>query len=283
MSLLQTHHNLPIANLRTRTAHRWRVVWQIAPSIILLVIQVSGQAVPISKTIDTAKKTVVPIVCLVHDMADNNVTRFRIIGTGFIVDSKGTFVTANHVVMDLLASPNREVCKPAITFPTQGWQRVQQNVDWRSFDAGNCEGNLAFDVAVCRTINDLSKDKLIFEVASISTEKPTDGTSIFFTGFPLQATDPITSIGAVAGFTAQDGYNTIWIDKNAWPGASGSPIFLADQNKVIGMILRTGTGDASGLSFGVSGEKISAILSNAIGKWQKMEEDKKQTQPPPKP
>jgi len=125
-------------------------------------------------------------------------------------------------------------------------------------------------VAVCRTISDLSTDKRIaFEVATISKDRPQDGTTIFFTGFPLQATDPITSIGTVAGFPAGDAFSTIIVDKNAWPGASGSPIYLSDDKTLVGMITRTGTGDAAGLSFGVAGERIMAILASAKASWEK--------------
>jgi len=200
-----------------------------------------------------------------------------------MVDQKGVFITANHVISDMLASPLKDACKPAITFPVGGWKRdPQQNVQWFEFDTGICKVNLRSDVAVCRTTIDLSNQQTIsFEVATISTQRSQDGTAIFFTGFPLQATDPITSIGAVAGYPVDDSYSTVIIDKNAWPGASGSPIYLLDGKTVIGMVTRTGTGDAAGLSFGIGGERISAILANAKAQWE--EELKRAKETPPTP
>lgn len=121
-------------------------------------------------------------------------------------------------------------------------------------------------------------DDVRYRLPNISTEKPADRTSVFFTGFPLQATDPITSVGAVAGFVADGGYTTIMIDKNAWPGASGSPVYLADGKTIVGMILRMGTGDAIGLSFGVNGGKITEVLNNARKNWDA--DDKKKIDNP---
>jgi hypothetical protein len=95
----------------------------------------------------------------------------------------------------------------------------------------------------------------------------------------LQATDPVTSIGAIAGYSAGDSYSTVLIDKNAWPGASGSPICLLDGKTVIGMVTKTGTGDASGLSFGIAGEKIISVLARA--NWEK--EQKKASEAPSPP
>jgi S1-C subfamily serine protease len=278
--MLQTFKCFSVTTLRNCATYVRRIFGQCAASLILLVLIpfVEGQNSDIAKGIETAKKTVAPIVCLVNNSNGKGVTRFRILGTAFIVDASGIFVTANHVISDFLTSPWKDVCVSAVTFPTAGWKRVDQDVQWLGFDTSKCQINTNFDVAVCKTVDDLSKKNVSYEVASISSDKPADGTTIFFTGFPLQATDPITSIGAIAGFSAQDGYNTILIDKNAWPGASGSPIYVPDGKKVIGMLLKTGAGDAAGLSFGVVGEKISAILPGAVDNWKKAEEQQKTQQ-----
>ncbi len=251
---------------------------------LLNAITAFPQSAAVTNSIELAKKTVAPIVCLVRDAATGTkMERFRIIGTASMVDQKGMFITADHVISDMLASPLEEACKPAITFPVGGWKRDQQNVKWFSFDSAACRVNNTFDVAVCRTTEDLSKQREIsFEVASVSAERPPDGTSVFFTGFPLQATDPITSIGAIAGYPADEySYATVIVDKNAWPGASGSPIYLSDGKAVIGMLTKTGTGEAAGLSFGTAGERVSAILANAKAFWE--EGQKKASEAPPTP
>jgi V8-like Glu-specific endopeptidase len=204
-------------------------------------------------------------------------------GTVFMVDQTGTFVTADHVITEMLNPPLKDACKSAISFPIGGWKRdPQTNVKWFSFDPGGCQINNASDVAVCRTTDDLSRQQGIsFDVATISGERPQDGTAIFFTGFPLQATDPITSIGSVAGYPAEESYSTVMIDKNAWPGASGSPIYLSDGKTLIGMITRTGSGDAAGLSFGIGGVKISAILASARANWEEQKKKQHGTLSPP--
>jgi V8-like Glu-specific endopeptidase len=122
---------------------------------------------------------------------------------------------------------------------------------------------------------------ITFDVAAVSTERPPDGTPVFFTGFPLQATDPVTSMGSIAGYPADNSYSTVIIDKNAWPGASGSPIYLFDGRTVIGMVTRTGTGDSAGLSFGIAGERIATVLADAKANWEKEQEKTSETPTPP--
>ena len=94
-----------------------------------------------------------------------------------------------------------------------------------------------------------------FEVAA----QP-DGTALAFTGFPLDNTTPISAKGFVAAYhyhgTTPD---EVLIDKNAWPGASGSPLYLAN-GRVVGMMTKTGTGAASGLSHARAAARIVAFL-----------------------
>jgi hypothetical protein len=272
-----------ISNVTDRTAISWKLIRYCSAGLWLLLnpfaafsqstIAVTDSVQARTDSVGLAKNTVAPIVCLVRDAATGaQMTRFQIIGTAFMIDKKGTFVTASHVIGAVLTSPSKEVCLPAITFPLGGWKRdPQKNVAWFSFNSGACQVNATFDVAVCRTADDMASKhtEISFDAATISTDRPPDGTSVFFTGFPLQATDPITSIGAVAGYSAGDSYSTVFIDKNAWPGASGSPIYLLDGKTVIGMITRTGTGDSAGLSFGIAGERIVTVLADARTNWEK--------------
>jgi V8-like Glu-specific endopeptidase len=100
---------------------------------------------------------------------------------------------------------------------------------------------------------------------SFDTTEWHPGTPVAFTGFPLQYTIPVTSIGYIGALTGIEssgtgGYDYI-IDKATWPGASGSPIFLSN-GKVIGIIQKRGTNEASGLAYGRS----AAIIVNFLSK-----------------
>jgi V8-like Glu-specific endopeptidase len=57
---------------------------------------------------------------------------------------------------------------------------------------------------------------------------------------------PITSQGHIASYSVRT--NEFLIDKNAWPGASGSPVYGA-EGEVIGLIIQRGLGDGSGLAY----------------------------------
>jgi len=268
------------------TAVQRRILQYCSAGFLFLLTPIAAfpQSATAASPVELAKKRVAPVVCLVRDAdTGSQWIRFRIIGTSFMVDEKGMFITATHVITDMLTSPLKDVCKPAITFPVGGWRRdPQQGVKWFSFDAGACQVNVGIDVAVCRTTNDMSKEQEVsYEVVKISTEKPQDGTAVFFTGFPLQATDPITSTGSIAGYPADNSYSIVIVDKSAWPGASGSPIYLSDGKTLIGMVTKMGTGDASGLSFGIAGERISEVLANAKTHWE--EEQKKAREKPQTP
>jgi hypothetical protein len=260
--------NVPILAAASRKGFRQCSALLI--TCLLLIPFTHAQKANLPESINLAKKTVAPVVCLVRDQTGTQQVRFRILGTAFMVDTIGTFVTASHVISDLInTEPWKSTCKAAITFTVGGWVHdASPQVRWFTFEAGSCQVNTVLDIAVCQTLQNLSKETSIhFEVPSISNNNPLDGTAIFFTGFPLQATDPVTSVGTVAGYQAEGGYSTVLIDKNAWPGASGSPIFLDDGKTVVGVVLRTGTGDAAGISFGVTGDKVFHVLSEARNNW----------------
>jgi hypothetical protein len=122
-----------------------------------------------------------------------------------------------------------------------------------------CHQSKEFDVAVCKTLSDLTTESVSHGVAVVSAERPPTGTSVFFIGFSLQATNPIVTAAHVKGFVVHN----IYIDKSAYPAASGSPIFLLDGKHVVGMITKTGTENSAGASFGVAGDKIGTVLAEA--------------------
>jgi S1-C subfamily serine protease len=52
---------------------------------------------------------------------------------------------------------------------------------------------------------------------------------------------------------------TVILDKETWPGASGSPVYTVD-GKVIGLITQRGQNEATGIAIAVDGRALSAFL-----------------------
>jgi V8-like Glu-specific endopeptidase len=90
-----------------------------------------------------------------------------------------------------------------------------------------------------------------------------EGTAIAFTGFPLESKSPVTSKGDIAGFGAITETIAAFdysIDRAAWPGASGSPLYLSN-GRVIGIVRAAGENLGSGISYARSAAVISNFLS----------------------
>src|SRR5215469_14374681 len=90
--------------------------------------------------------------------------------------------------------------------------------------------------------------KLHLKAVQFEWNIPPDGTQVAFTGFPLEARDPMTFRAHVAA------YRTPWpneptpeliLDHGSLPGFSGSPVVLAD-GKVVAILVRDGKPEATG-------------------------------------
>jgi S1-C subfamily serine protease len=223
------------------------------------------------ETIKDMKRSVVPVVCGYTDNKGQWVIA-DIEGTGFFVDrSAGRFVTASHV-LDSLDAFKKQIsehpCEYAVYIPDEGWEKVGKVINFEYFTFNKCIKSSSADVAVCTLVeNPFTSSRLaknLIQEVSFDAAKVPDGTTAAFTGFPLQRTTPITSIGSIAGraiMEDDDRWFFYLLDKTAWPGASGSPVFTED-GKVIGMITRTGTDDSAGLSFA----RCSAAIQNLLAR-----------------
>jgi hypothetical protein len=223
-----------------------------------------------------ATRSVVPIVCLMRNRENGHVIRYRYGGTAFLVDTAGTFVTAAHVVSNFDGG-QRTDCHAAIAFPSVDrnmlrngqwstlpageWELPPKTAKWFPFDPTNCYEDYATDVAVCKTKQALAVEAVIHETTTVSTVRPVTGARVFFVGFGQQAMNATTIAATIAGFSETDRKRAVVIDKSAWPGASGSPIFASDGKQIVGMITETGISDTSGHSFGVTGETILSVLA----------------------
>jgi S1-C subfamily serine protease len=218
------------------------------------------------EAIARASHSVVPVVCGFKDEQGT----FRIAsieGTGFFVDTLGRFVTASHVLDSLdETKKKRPGCYAAVYIPEDGWAKFSEVIHFQYFTFVQCSRDTKIDLAVCQLVeNPFTSPRLkkgTVEAMTFETEEQPEGHPLAFTGFPLQDTFPVTSTGIVAGKGGADvpGYFDYVLDKSAWPGASGSPLYLAD-GKVIGLLRATGLSLGSGLTYARSAKAITDFLA----------------------
>ena len=220
------------------------------------------------KAVDSIKHSVAPIVCLT--VAQDGTAKLDFIeGSGFFVSKDGSFVTARHVITEMEPSPLRRPCNfPAVYIPKSGkWSDDGRftEIKWFAFHLNQCVlSSQVVDLARCHTQDDLSKDKEIAappEPVIVDAKLPPEGSDVAFSGFPLQITIPRAARATIAGYGSRDNVETteMVIDRNTWPGASGSPIYLANGH-VIGVVLARGTNEAAGLAFARTGNELDRFL-----------------------
>ncbi len=204
-----------------------------------------------SETIEEIEKSIVPILCI--RLNEKNEIQERItIGTGFFINRDGDLLTAAHVVTEIPKLKTLKQCISAIWVASSEWKNRYRDVDIPLMWYGelDCHYRQGVDIAVCRAkINpflDRNANKSIQPVTFTSLSKFRDGSPVAFTGFPLQYVYPITSKGYIASYDPST--KKLIIDKTAWPGASGSPVYTTD-GKVIGILIEKGTDNGAGLAF----------------------------------
>lgn len=252
--------------------------WIFSTTCILLTVQTClGQAKQ-SDVIERMKRAVVPIVC-VGQRPDSSIYLISVEGTGFFASSNGDVVTAGHVAKGIFSDRIPVCAVQAIYVPVAGWNVANPDFPLRIITIKQCWWNDGFDIGVCKlTENPFTSKEVIIKptIVELSDDILLDGTAITFTGFPLSFLQPITSQGTVGTYRAiaGDGIGPreIIMDKNAWPGASGSPIY-AEHGKVYGMIVQRGFNDASGLAFGRTSAYITKFLAD-----NKIARDKEQSE-----
>jgi len=224
-----------------------------------------GQKEVSVKTIDQIKRSIVPIVCGYLDDAKAFQVA-QIAGTGFLIDQNGRFITDAHVLdnWDRIRA-TRHDCSAAIYIPDHGWSHFEPHVAFHYFPFVECQTDSTVDLAVCQPIQNPFRSvvKENITVVYFDNQVWPEGTAIAFVGFPLESTAPINSKGFIGGFQIvgenNSGFDYI-VDKAAWPGASGSPVYLGN-GKVIGIIRERGQNEASGLAWARSASVIVDFLS----------------------
>jgi S1-C subfamily serine protease len=166
----------------------------------------------------------------------------QILGTGFVVGNGKYIVTNYHVVSKEL---DPKIVQNFVALSGTGQNPAIHKMDIIAIDPVHDIAILSIDTALPAL--KLADDKLIDE-----------GTSIFFTGFPIGAVlglYPATHQGIIAAITPDvnpasnanqltlqmlDRLKTPFLvyqlDATAYPGNSGSPVFNSNNNEVIAII-----------------------------------------------
>ncbi len=185
----------------------------------------------------------------------------RIIGTGFVVDSRGIVLTNSHVVKALEALPRHPVTGARSDIAIV-WTNVQ------AFEEGHTLPVLLVDVRATSDITSFTSSGPFYGEAvpdiafvqlkvrdipalPLSTEPGTIrmGLPVATAGFPL-GSDPLVVYGKVTQITPflrQGIVSSVYpfpcpyphgftVDIMSQEGASGSPIFLNDRPTVVGMV-----------------------------------------------
>jgi S1-C subfamily serine protease len=186
----------------------------------------------------------------------------RIVGTAFFVSETGEFVTAEHVI------DSAGDCQKAIYLPVNGWN-PDPDAEIRIYNFTLCLRDATADIAICRTDRDLTTTAHFGTAVApvvFDTTDHEDGTPVAFTGFPLQIRRPLTARGFLAathpGFMA-GGLPRLVLDRVAWPGSSGGPVYGADGH-VIGMMTERGIDRSTGLAFA----RPSSLIVESLTKFR---------------
>jgi trypsin-like peptidase len=232
--------------------------------ILITLLAVSGRSEDVFvKTTALVKKATIPVVCAFQDNA-NSIHVAGSAGTGFFVNGDGYFVTAAHVIDSFpkISTPQRP-CDVAIYVPINGWEvnKESERTNIKFFRVPSCRINRSLDLAVCHPLENPFEDREVSRYVSAirldSFFSYGDGTPVAFTGFPLNSVRPITSQGILASYRSVE--RELVIDRNGWPGASGSPVYLKN-GKLVGMIIEAGFDRGAGLSYGRPSEFIADFL-----------------------
>jgi hypothetical protein len=185
----------------------------------------------------------------------------RFLGTGFFVNDAGDFLTASHLFNNL--DPKTSSCSPHIYLPVGGWTSNKPGKDltvrWHPLDG--CQLSTKYDVAFCTPKqNPFKQEDIRHQIRSLplsGSEGREDGTPVAFTGFPLRLLRPVTAKGSIASYNHEE--RLIIVVQSAWPGASGSPLYLEDGS-VTGMMIKAGVDYGAGLSYALPSEAIIEFL-----------------------
>jgi S1-C subfamily serine protease len=242
------------------------LAYLVASCFVFNLSAYSQEAAPFTKTIEKMKQSVVPIVCFVNQKETSQPHLISVEGTGFFVSGDPRVITAGHVAKGLTSAGRIPACPtPAIYLPFDGWNSSSTKIEYVPITS--CATGDSLDIGACDLLQDPQTINLITvkpKGSALDDSIYSDGTPVAFMGFPLSFVKPITSQGIVGAYKDPSpifGPTALVIDKNAWPGASGSPVFESGGS-IIGMVVQRGFNDASGLAFAIPGHVLKRFLAD---------------------
>lgn len=201
----------------------------------------------------------------------------KLLGTGFVVADGYHIITNHHVIPAQIAQGKKE---QLVVF-------YQQNKQVKYRKARVLASDKEHDLVLLRI------EGTKFPALKIDTSrKPLEGDNIAFTGFPIGAVlglYPVTHKGIISAISPvvipapssstlsvkmikrlRNPYFVYQLDATAYPGNSGSPMYLADSGKVLGVINKVFIKESkesvlqkpSGITYAIPGKYIIKLLKD---------------------
>jgi len=191
----------------------------------------------ISKIIEKNKKSIILIALYIP--GTENQGRVSIRGTGFIISEDGKFITCGHVYKQI---PQSEMQYLEVSVPGKTDEKGLTHYD--RYKVKLLEIDEENDLALMQIIS----DKINFEPVEEfgDSESVKEGDEVVFIGYPL-ATELLSMqfgitmstnhciISSVKRRAVDGSLHFFMVDTHINNGSSGSPLFLKDNGKVIGL------------------------------------------------